>query len=109
MDFLLAQGADLNDKPYNMTALIGAAHGGSQIVVQWLLDRDAHVDGTWNMPTGRTALHMAALQGRLDFVRTLVEHGADPTRKDDEFDSTPAGYAAWSGAQDVIDYLEGRD
>ena len=48
---------------------------------------------------GATAPHLAALNGRQDLARLLVEHGADVNARDDRFGATPAGWA--------IEYLRG--
>ncbi len=59
---------------------------------------------------GRTALQMASAWGHLDVVQLLIQHGADPTIRDDE-GMTPAEIAVRSNrAPDaqlnpVIEYL----
>lgn len=42
---------------------------------------------------GRTALHQAAWAGEVDKVRALLDAGADPSIVDDEYGTTPLGWA----------------
>lgn len=42
---------------------------------------------------GRTALHQAAWAGDVDKVRALLDAGADPSIVDDEYGTTPLGWA----------------
>lgn len=55
---------------------------------------------------GITALHYAAGAGELTVIELLRKHGADPTRRDAEFDQTPAGWARFFGREDVAKQLE---
>ena len=63
-------------------------------------------DGETVHNTGATALHEAACHGRLDALRILLETGADPTIRDERFDSTPAGWAEHFGKQAAREMLE---
>jgi ankyrin repeat protein len=54
----------------------------------------------------QTALHVAAMEGQLDLARTLLRLGADPGLRDQRFDSTPLGWARYSGQQQLIELLE---
>jgi ankyrin repeat protein len=60
---------------------------------------------------GRTALQMAAAWGHLDVVQLLIQHGADPTIRDDE-GMTPAMIASRSNRvpeanlKPVLEYLK---
>ena len=47
---------------------------------------------------GRTLLHHAAWIGDVELVRALLDVGADPQVLDDEFGSTPLGWAEWAYA-----------
>jgi ankyrin repeat protein len=63
-----------------LTPLIMAAVEGSAGVVRLLLERRAEVDAS--TPTGRTALHGAAVSGDQEVVSMLLSSGADSSRKD---------------------------
>jgi ankyrin repeat protein len=54
---------------------------------------------------GATALHVAAIEGQLDAVRWLLEHGAALDTRDDEFGMTPAAWANEKGRQAMVDFL----
>src|SRR5258708_15235339 len=54
---------------------------------------------------GATALHFAALNGRLDAVRWLLEHGATLDAQDDKFAMTPVAWANEKGQCAVVDFL----
>jgi ankyrin repeat protein len=54
---------------------------------------------------GATALHFAAISGRLDAVRWLLEHGAALDAHDDEFGMTPLAWANEKGRHAVVDFL----
>ena len=51
-----------------------------------------------------TSLHIAALNGKLDVVRFLVQHGAHPHIKN-SFGDTPLECAEASKHDDVVEYL----
>lgn len=55
--------------------------------------------------TGRTPLHMAAGAGELAAVKLLVEHGADPSATDPDFQATPLQWAEFLGHRSVADHL----
>jgi len=54
----------------------------------------------------QTALHVAAMDGRLELARTLLRLGADPHLRDQRFDSTPLGWARYFGQEQLIELLE---
>ena len=94
-------------------AVLWAAVDGSQIdTVRWLLARGACPDARTGPPSRHTALHAAAWNGDLPVVILLVESGADLNARDDEYDSTPLGWAETSievtgkpGCAAVVEYL----
>lgn len=63
---------------------------------EWLRERDAD---------GCTLLLIAARDGRLDSLKTLVENGADTEACDPLYRRTPLGWAAFNAHADVADYL----
>ena len=61
------------------------------------------------------ALHDAAMAGHLEMVKLLIELGADPLLRDEEFEGTPLGWATYgqeygdhnqSGCREVAAFLE---
>ncbi len=95
VEALLEAGSDVDfgkgDK--HETNLIGVASLGAEDVGIRLLDAgaDPHARGNG----GETALHWAALFGELRLVQRLIE-GADLELEDDQYHSTPLGWAVHS-------------
>ena len=95
VEALLEAGSDVEfgkgDK--HETNLIGAASLGAEDVAIRLLyaGADSHARGDG----GETALHWAALFGELRLVQRLIE-GADLEVEDDQYHSTPLGWAVHS-------------
>ncbi|XP_017485114.1 PREDICTED: L-asparaginase-like [Rhagoletis zephyria] len=58
-------------------------------------------------PSGRTALHLAALHGHAELVRFLLDIFDNPKVKD-MLDLTPLDYAVKGGQQEIIQMLGGR-
>ena len=54
----------------------------------------------------QTALHVAAMDGRLALARSLLRLGADPGLHDQRFDSTPLGWARYFGQEELVALLE---
>lgn len=73
-----------------VAALRIAAEHGRLDVVDELLAARTPIEGVDR--DGSTALHAAAYSGRSDSVQHLLARGADPTRRDTRFDSTPLGW-----------------
>jgi ankyrin repeat protein len=53
-----------------------------------------------------TPLHHAAMTGRLEMAKLLIELGADPLIKDTEFNARPIGWAKYGEKTEVADFLE---
>lgn len=72
-----------------------ACRNGALEVARLLREHGAEVDalGYFDAP----AIHWAAINGHDEVVGWLVEEGADPGRRDPEFDATPAGWAREGG------------
>jgi ankyrin repeat protein len=110
LERLVKAGARLNADPYRGTALIWAAVCNRTETVAWLLDHGANINqkatfGGLTHGQGITALHMSAQSGNMSVVKLLVERGADRSIKDDLYQSTAAGGAAYFGKNEVRDYL----
>jgi Ankyrin repeats (many copies) len=70
---------------------------------------DVNAKGRSDVPAEdpwQTALHVAAMDGRLELARSLLRLGADPELRDQRFDSTPLGWARYSGQDQLIELLE---
>ena len=101
--------AELPDSPAGLVArrpdamrLAGEQHDVAAL--GRLLDLGYDVDAAG--PNGRTALHEAALRGGGEMVRWLIDHGADPARKECDFGATAAGWAAHAGHRDLAAWLD---
>jgi cytohesin len=55
-------------------------------------------------PFGFTLLHYAAMDGRHEIAKLLLEHGADPNIQDNN-GRTPLHWAAWKGHLEVVELL----
>ncbi|MDQ2686492.1 MAG: ankyrin repeat domain-containing protein [Armatimonadota bacterium] len=84
------------------TPLMVAANLGSLALAEALLAEGANVN---EHEGNATALHLAAWAGHADMVRFLLEHGADPTREDRTYHSTPAGWAEHNGQTGALAVL----
>jgi ankyrin repeat protein len=70
---------------------------------------DVNARGRSDVPAAdpwQTALHVAAMDGRLDLARSLLRLGADPAIRDQRFDSTPLGWARYFGQEQLVTLLE---
>jgi len=94
-------GIDRDHVACNLTALMLAATFGYSMVALDLVNKGARVGLS---SKGVTALHLAALQGHLGVVKTLLEKGADPQARNDE-GLTPAMLALRNGHIEVAKYL----
>ena len=70
---------------------------------------DVNAKGRSDVPESdpwQTALHVAAMDGRLALARSLLGLGADPGIRDQRFDSTPLGWARYFGQEELVALLE---
>ena len=86
----------------HLAAVIGGCQERDGILV--------NVEGTrclmrYSMDRGRTPLHAAVNGERPEMVRYLLENGADPSVRENNWDDTPMGWARWSGKEEVIEIL----
>lgn len=91
---------ELGDGDLTSDLVEDAVRYGRWDLVVGLVQRGAPIRGT-----GRTPLHVAAGAGELDVVRTLLDHGADPTVTDPEFHATPRQWAEFLQHGAVAEYL----
>jgi hypothetical protein len=80
-----------------------AASYGRWDLVLGLVERGAPIN-----TTGRTPLHLAAGAGELEVVKTLLDHGADPTVTDPDYHATPLQWAEFLRRARVAEYLVER-
>ncbi|HUT28146.1 MAG TPA: ankyrin repeat domain-containing protein [Sedimentisphaerales bacterium] len=76
-------------------ALAAAVDGGNLEVVRFMLDNGVDVNGFYK--DGETALHHAAEQAKTEFVKLLLEYGADVEIKGGRWDSHSALYSTVNG------------
>jgi ankyrin repeat protein/thiol-disulfide isomerase/thioredoxin len=99
---LLKAGADVNAKAgvNGVTALMYAALRGNIPLVRILLDAKAQLNLKDNV--GRTALHFAAHDGKIEVMEMLLAAGADPLAEDSHFLGTPLHHAAVGGHAEAV-------
>lgn len=103
-DLLDRYGADWNQVFNGRTPLMDLMHFRRPAGARWLIARGVDVDLA--DPSGRTALHFAAMQGvRADHVVRLLQAGADPGAKDAD-GRTPLDYAVLRKRTRLIDVLK---
>ena len=73
------------------------------------MDIDLQPPGSDFAGIGATALHRAARHGRRKTVERLVARGANPLARDDVFQLTPAGWAAWYGHNEIKRFLLAKE
>lgn len=97
----------LHDDPflpdcYSASALHWTLFNETTAIAQLLLNKNADVNRENSF--GVTPLHMAALRGKIDFVKFFHSHGADIDSRDN-FGQTPLFCAAFSGEKAIIKWL----
>ncbi len=73
------------------SAICDAAHYGRDAGVALMLDLGFPLDATGDY--AGTPLHLAAMRGRADLVRLLLDRGADPNGRDGRHGGTPLQWA----------------
>jgi hypothetical protein len=81
--------------------MLRAAATGRWSAIPLLAELGFPINGT----NGRSALHHAAADGRVDLVRELIDLGADVQAKDPIYNSTPLGWAEYFNRSEMADYL----
>jgi uncharacterized protein len=100
---LVRRGMDTNTSDRSGTTLLMLAAGnGNEALIEFLLTNGANTLKQNNY--GDTAVGIAALRGRLNVVRRLVEAGAAIHSQG----WTPLHYAAFTGQKEVAKYLISR-
>ncbi|RSL65837.1 hypothetical protein CEP54_004070 [Fusarium duplospermum] len=81
-----------------------ALNGHGEFVRQLLSETNADVDQKTSDGTQRTALHIAAEDGFIDIVKTLLSHGAAVDRGDED-DWSALHFAASAGELEIVNVL----
>ncbi|CAG7635116.1 hypothetical protein PAESOLCIP111_03627 [Paenibacillus solanacearum] len=102
---LLRAGADLN-APWYANNYMGYAVDAGMGMARLLLEAGADPNhANW---LGVTYLHKAAWLGHAEWAELLLEYGADLNAIDDEYRTTPLGWAAKYGKTDLVRLLLDR-
>lgn len=80
-----------------------ACRNGHTDVARFLLDRGADVN--FRGFFGGTGLHWAAINGHKETVEFLLANGADTSLEDDQFQSTPLGWALETDQKAIAELL----
>ncbi len=122
MAFLIEQGADLSLKTLKGKSLLQTKENRTSLLHSFLQANDPninykglclalkkqHVDlKLKDIKSGVTALHLVALQGKLDLLNFFLDEGLEITKDKDE--NTPLHYAAASGTVEVARALFEED
>lgn len=84
-------------------ALVFACMSGHVAIAKRLLNHGVEVNG--GPRRGITALHEACYQGQAETAHLLMQHGADPTIRDEMWESTAIGWADGGRQSTLIDWL----
>lgn len=99
-DELLKQKPALVKNAQVFSDVASTRHG----LLSWLLARGFDVNS--QTPDGRTVLHRVAAGNKLDEVKALVAHGANPNLAEHYYKATPLGFALHNRAWNVARYLK---
>ncbi len=102
-ELLHQHGAVLHIGCQRRTLLHAASKDGLVDVAQWLLNIGA--DANPQQDDHRTPLHLAAANGHLELVRTLLGHSGDVNAAATEDNSTPLHEASKGGHVDIVRLL----
>jgi uncharacterized protein len=100
LEYLIAQGADINQAQKGWTPLTLACAAGNQAVFDLLLSHNAQI----NPPSGVPPLHAAVNQARMEMTKVLLAKGANVNQPGQD-DVTPLHLAAWRAHLALIQIL----
>lgn len=103
VEFLLKNGAFVNDISQMGTALMAASVKNKLAIAERLIQAGAHVNSTDEAQT--SALHLAVQFNNVEMVKFLLNHNADKTKRDAK-GKTPFEYAVFSGNETLITLLK---
>lgn len=93
------------------TLIVRACERSSARVIETLIRYGASVDvrddprTAIDSTSGYAPLHAAGFFGNLDAARVLLEHGANVRARDERYEGTPGGWAAFAGHAKVRDLI----
>jgi len=101
-ELLIANGADVNVKYYDITPLDDAVGSGHKDIAELLITKSADVNakGLGNS----TPLHEAAVFGHMDVIELLLKNGAEVNVKNDA-GQMPLSWPAYYGNTDIVKLL----
>lgn len=97
---LLNVGVELNNPWYTSNYMTYAMRFSDEEMVKTLLDKGA--DPNLSNWLGVSYLHIAAMLGKVDMAKLLLEYGVDLEATDDEYCTTPLGWAAKYGKEEMV-------
>lgn len=107
---ILASRKDLDVAPDEFAIgcklLLAAAIGDKKEIQKYLSDRPDHIQ--FRDYDRRTALHVAASEGRLDIVKLLVEQYNSPINRSDRWGGSPLDDAHRHRHMEVVQYLRSK-
>jgi hypothetical protein len=107
LELLLARGADPNPRLLNdYTPLHRAVESDNVLAAEALLRHGADANAATQIDAYETPLMLAARQGKLDMIRLLLRHGANPQYKN-RLGQTAASVAAKRSRGVIEDMLRG--
>lgn len=100
---LLTVGVELNEPWYTSNYMTYALRFSDEEMVKMLLEKGT--DPNLSNWLGVSYLHIAAMLGKVDMAKLLLEYGADLEATDDEYCTTPLGWAAKYGQEEMVLFL----
>ncbi|NCC72742.1 MAG: hypothetical protein EOM06_05035 [Sphingobacteriia bacterium] len=101
-NYLLSAGADPNKPSGQITPINHTIRNNQQAMMEMLLRRGADIDAV--SVNGNTALICATLSGKLKFVKTLIEWGADASIRN-LLNYNALDYANYGNHRTIAEYL----
>ena len=92
-------------KPIQGELLNSAISSRNKDALQMMIELNFELnDNSKRLPLAEAAWH-----GRLDMVKLLIEHGADPTLRDPHYFTPATGFAQYNNQEHIVAYLDTLD